>query len=48
MCVRTHACAYIYTAHANICIGEKTRMRKRDQRLLKKTETGVLREAFSR
>ena len=44
----TDTCLCMYTAHANTRIGEKTRMRERDLKLLKKTETGALREAFSR
>ena len=48
VCVCVYTCTCMYTAHANICIGEKTRMRERDLKLLNKTETGALREAFSR
>ena len=47
VCVCIHMHVYD-TAHANIRIGEKTRMREIDLKLLKKTETGALREAFSR
>ena len=37
-----YTCMCMYTAHANICIGEKTRMRERDLKLFNKTETGAL------